>query len=61
MDTSLAKRAQTDIVAGTVQPFAGPIRDQMGVEKVLAGKTLDDGTLLSMDWYVEGVQGKPPK
>ena len=33
----------------------------MGKEKVPAGKNLDDGSLLSMNWYVQGVQGKLPK
>ncbi len=58
---AMAKKAQAGIIAGAVHPFAGPIRDQMGVEKLPAGKNLDDGALLSMNWYVEGVQGKLPK
>ena len=58
---AMAERAQADIIAGKVHPFTGPIRDQMGVERLPAGKTLDDGALLSMNWYVEGVQGKLPK
>jgi len=58
---AMAMKAQEDIIAGTVHAFAGPIRDQTGMEKVPAGKTLDDGALLSMNWYVEGVQGKLPK
>jgi basic membrane protein A len=58
---AMAMKAQEDIIAGTVHAFAGPIRDQMGMEKVPAGKTLGDGALLSMNWYVEGVQGKLPK
>jgi basic membrane protein A len=44
---------QTD---GSIEIFTGPITDQAGAEKVAAGATLDDGALLSMDWYVAGVQ-----
>ncbi len=42
-------------------PFAGPVKDQSGKVVVAAGKTLSDQELLSMDWYVEGVQGQLPK
>ena len=58
---AMAKQAEADIMSGKVHPFQGPIRDQAGKEKVPAGKSLDDGALLSMNWYVEGVQGKLPK
>jgi len=58
---AMAKKAQADIIAGTLHPFAGPIKDQMGMQKVAAGENLDDGSLLSMNWYVHGVQGKLPK
>ena len=30
--------------------------NQAGEEKAAAGTTLDDAAVLSMDWYVEGVQ-----
>ncbi|UUX52284.1 BMP family ABC transporter substrate-binding protein [Nisaea acidiphila] len=46
---------------GSVFAFTGPIKDQSGTVKVAAGEKLDDGALLGMDWYVEGVQGKLPK
>ncbi len=58
---ALAKQAEADIVSGKIHPFTGPILNQQGEEVVAAGKTLDDGTLLSMDWYVQGVQGDLPK
>jgi simple sugar transport system substrate-binding protein len=57
---SLAKDAESKIAAGTVHPFTGPIRNQAGEEIVPAGGKLDDGALLGMDWYVEGVQGDLP-
>ncbi|WP_292887837.1 BMP family ABC transporter substrate-binding protein [Nisaea sp.] len=46
---------------GSVFAFTGPIKDQSGAVKVAAGEKLDDGALLGMDWYVEGVQGSLPK
>lgn len=49
------------IAAGTDHPFAGPIKNQAGEVVVAEGDTLADDKLLSMDWYVEGVQGKLPK
>lgn len=57
----LAEETRDGIIAGSIHPFAGPIKNQEGKEVVAAGKTLDDGALLGMDWYVEGVQGKLPK
>lgn len=55
------KAAEEGIRNGTIHPFTGPINDQEGNERVASGETLDDGVLLSMDWYVEGVQGSLPK
>lgn len=49
------------IVAGTMHPFQGPIMNQAGEEIIPAGETLDDGVLLGMNYYVEGVQGDLPK
>ena len=49
------------ILDGTLHPFTGPIKNQAGETVVAAGESLDDGALLGMDWYVEGVQGKLPK
>lgn len=48
---------QEEIISGSFAPFDGPINDQDGNEKVAAGETPDLGTLLSMDYLVEGVVG----
>ena len=48
------------IVDGSLHPFQGPINNQAGEQVVAPGETLDDGALLGMDWYVEGVQGQLP-
>jgi basic membrane protein A and related proteins len=43
--------------AGTYNVFSGPIYDQSGELRVPKGETMTDADLLSMDWYVQGVQG----
>ena len=58
---AIAKAAEEGLRNGTIHAFAGPVKNQAGKEMVPAGKNIDDGTLLGMDWYVEGVQGKLPK
>jgi simple sugar transport system substrate-binding protein len=58
---ALAEKAKNGIIAGTVHPFAGPIKNQAGKIVVPAGKNADDGMLLGMNFYVEGVDGTIPK
>ncbi len=48
------------ISSGTLHPFAGPIFKQDGTQAVAEGETLDDGTLLGMNWYVKGIDDKLP-
>jgi basic membrane protein A and related proteins len=40
--------------------FTGPIADQTGEIRVPEGETMTDEELLSMDWFVEGVDGEIP-
>ena len=49
------------LAAGTFAPFNGPIKDQSGAVKVAAGATLPLKDLLSMNFYVQGVDGAIPK
>jgi basic membrane protein A len=49
------------IVAGKRNPFQGPVKDQSGAVKVAAGAALPLKDLMSMNWYVEGVEGNIPK
>ena len=51
-----AEKVKAGIIAGTMHPFAGPIKDQKGVQKVAAGAKVSDADLEKMDWYVQGVQ-----
>ena len=49
------------IVAGTLHPFAGPVKAQDGSVKVPAGEVMSDKDMLGFNWYVEGVDGVLPK
>lgn len=40
--------------------FTGPIADQSGEIRVPEGESMTDEELLSMDWFVEGVEGEIP-
>lgn len=53
--------AKEQIIAGDLQPFTGPIRDQDGNVRVEDGETMSDEALLSFDWLVEGVVGSIPE
>jgi basic membrane protein A len=46
------------ISAGTLKPFAGPIKDQSGKQVVAAGGSMSDKEILEMKWFADGVQGK---
>ncbi|WP_321842762.1 BMP family ABC transporter substrate-binding protein [Paraburkholderia bannensis] len=52
----LAQR-RAALVAGTLDPFAGPIRDQKGETRVAAGTALSAADANRLDWFVDGVQG----
>ncbi len=56
-----AQAAADAIAAGTLHPFTGPINKQDGSVWLKEGETADDGTLLGMNFYVEGVEGELPK
>jgi basic membrane protein A len=56
-----AMDAMEAIKSGKLHPFSGPIKNQDGSEAAKAGETIDDNTLLGMNFYVEGVEGKLPK
>jgi simple sugar transport system substrate-binding protein len=57
----LVNKTAADIAAGKFHPFAGPVKDNEGKERLAAGKVMSDDVLSKMDYYVEGVQGKLPK
>ena len=56
-----ARDLEMKIASGAIHAFEGPIRDQAGNQIVAAGERLTDQQLLTMDFYVEGVQGSLPR
>ncbi len=58
---AMAEETEAKITSGAFHPFTGPIYKQDGTLAVEEGKTLDDGTLLGMNWYVQGVDDTLPQ
>lgn len=57
----LATATQAKITSGELKPFTGPITKQDGTEWLKAGETADDAAILSMNFYVKGVDDKLPQ
>jgi len=55
-----ALEIRDNIANGNLHPFTGPVNKQDGSVWLKAGETADDGTLLGMDFYVEGIEGSVP-
>jgi simple sugar transport system substrate-binding protein len=49
---------QKDIAAGKLKPFSGPLLDNEGKQRLSAGQSMSDEQILSMNFLVDGVQGK---
>jgi basic membrane protein A len=49
--------AKAAILNGSLDVFAGEIRDNDGNVRVAAGESLSDEEILTLDWFVEGVNG----
>ncbi|KGF69132.1 DNA-binding protein [Hoeflea sp. BAL378] len=58
---AMAEETQAKIESGELHPFTGPINKQDGTVWLKEGETADDGTLLGMNFYVEGVDDKLPQ
>ena len=56
-----AKNAYDGIKNGTIKIFAGPLVKNDGEVVIPEGKTLDDGALWAMNYYLDGVIGSVPK
>lgn len=57
----LVETKKQELIDGKFDVFTGPIKDQTGQERVAAGQTMTDAEMLSLDWFVEGVDGTIPK
>ncbi|MBP0483850.1 BMP family ABC transporter substrate-binding protein [Sagittula salina] len=49
------------IAAGDYHPFTGPLKKADGSDWLAEGETADDGTLLGMNFYVEGIDAEIPQ
>ncbi len=58
---AMAKDMQEKITSGEFEPFTGPITKQDGSAWLADGETADIGTLLGMNFYVEGVDDTLPQ
>ena len=58
---AMAEETEAKITSGEFHPFTGPIYKQDGTLAVEEGKVLDDGTLLGMNWYVQGIDDSLPQ
>ena len=58
---AMARETEARITSGEMHPFDGPIYKQDGTLAAAEGSRLDDGTLLGMNWYVQGVDDKLPQ
>jgi simple sugar transport system substrate-binding protein len=57
----MAEETQAAIKSGKLNPFKGPIYKQDGTLVVKEGESLSDKDVLSMNWYVKGVDDKLPQ
>ncbi|MHA1158965.1 MAG: BMP family ABC transporter substrate-binding protein, partial [Alphaproteobacteria bacterium] len=53
---AMAEATEASIIAGELHPFAGPVYNQAGELIAAEGEALDDGQLLGMNWYVQGIE-----
>ncbi|MCP1199751.1 BMP family ABC transporter substrate-binding protein [Notoacmeibacter sp. MSK16QG-6] len=56
-----AEEAEKKITSDELEPFSGPLKKQDGSDFLAEGTRADDGTLLGMNFYVEGIEGDLPK
>jgi basic membrane protein A len=54
---SMVNAKKAELMAGNDTVFAGPVKNQAGEMAIAEGTTPEDGALLGMDWFVEGVVG----
>lgn len=57
---ALVADEEARILSGDWDVFCGPINDQDGNLAVAEGECMEDGAMLGMNWFVEGVVGTIP-
>ena len=61
-DVQAEAQAISDAISsGAYHPFTGPLNRQDGSPWLGEGETADDGTLLGLNFYVEGLEGAIPQ
>ena len=55
-----AEALRDSIAAGEYHPFTGPLNKQDGTQFLAEGEVADDGLLVGMNFYVEGIEGEVP-
>ncbi|MFN3506165.1 MAG: BMP family ABC transporter substrate-binding protein [Allorhizobium sp.] len=58
---AMAMDTEAKIKSGELKPFTGPINKQDGSPWLAEGESADDGTILGMNFYIEGVDDKLPQ
>ncbi|MDO9418583.1 BMP family ABC transporter substrate-binding protein [Pararhizobium sp.] len=58
---AMAEATEAKIKSGELKPFTGPLNKQDGTVWLKEGESSDDGTLLGLNFYVEGVDDKLPQ
>ena len=58
---AVAQKTFDDIKSGKLEPFTGPITKQDGSVIGEAGKPLEVGDILGMNWYVKGIDDVLPQ
>jgi simple sugar transport system substrate-binding protein len=57
----MAEATEAAIAGGKLHPFHGPIYKQDGTLAVKEGAVLPDPEILGMNWWVKGIDEKPPQ
>lgn len=58
---AMAEETEAKIKSGEFNPFTGPVNKQDGTQWLAEGEVAEDGVLLGIDFYVEGVDDKLPQ
>ncbi len=58
---AMAAETEEKIRKGEFHPFTGPVKKQDGSDWLAEGEVADDGTLLGMNFYVQGVDDQLPQ
>jgi basic membrane protein A len=51
------EKARAAIIDGSLNVFAGPIKDQTGTVRIPEGSAMTFDEMMSVDWFVQGVEG----